>query len=446
VILTLPYQFELRDYQRPLWQAMFVHKKRHLLALWHRRAGKTKTIINLIVAAAHIKVGAYYHLYPQAVQARRVVWRGRGADGVHFLEHFPRELLAKDPNNADMFIEFKNGSTYQLLGSDYYDTLRGGNPLGIVYDEYSIQNPSARDFLNPILIENKGWELFPYTPHGTNHGYSLYEAAKDNADWFCEKLTINESRLPSGEMVVDPKEIDVFRRSGWTEDRIQQEFYCSFTAAVPGALLAKQLAQTEKDKRIYDFPIRSDVAVDTYWDIGNLDATAIWFAQQTHEGIKIINYYECNLADMNHYINYVHDFRDKHNLTMRWHWAPHDADHHRLSVGGNKSLVEQCRALGFNFRVLPRILKKIRAIQPAQQLFSRLTFHKTNCKRGLDCLREYHLAYNDAMQCYSDQPAHNWASHGADAFLYMAQAIGTEQDKIGRNTVVKGAFRSSIFD
>ena len=77
--------------------------------------------------------------------------------------------------------------------------------------------------------------------------------------------------------MIDPKEIDVYRRSGWGEDRIQQEFYCSFRAAVPGALLAKPLAQTEKDNRIYDFPIRSDVAVDTYWDIGNLDATAIWF-------------------------------------------------------------------------------------------------------------------------------------------------------------------------
>ena len=56
-------------------------------------------------------------------------------------------------------------------------------------------------------------------------------------------------------------------------------------------------------------------------------------------------------------------------------------------------------------------------------------FHKRNCKRGLECLRDYHAKFNQAMNFYSDAPEHNWASHGADAYLYMAQEVKQAKEK-----------------
>lgn len=425
---------------------MFVDKKRHFVCVWHRRAGKTRLVVNMAVASSQLRVGAYYYLLPLLNQARRVIWRGMGSDGIPFIDHFPKELLAKPPNNADMFIEFKNGSTFQLLGADKYDALLGGNPLQIIYDEYATQNPAAREFLIPILAENKGQEVFIFTPRGTNHGFTLFNNAKENPEWFCELLTVEDTRRPDGTPVVDVRDIDTYRKSGWSEDRIQQEFYCSFTAAVRGAYFSPQLKRMEEDKRIYDFPIRTDIPVDTYWDLGALDATAIWFSQERHDGIFAINYYENHLVDMNHYIHKLQEFQQEHNIVYRHHFAPHDGAHKRLSLDGNKSLVDQCRELGLNFIVLPRINKKSRAIEQGRQLFNRVTFHKTNCKRGLDCLREYHAHYNEAMQYFSPEPEHNWASHGADAYLYMAQAILQER----RHTVgaqrERAVFRSSIYD
>jgi len=447
MIITLPYQFELRDYQRPLWQAMFVDKIRKFICVWHRRSGKTKLVTNMIVSQAYLRVGAYYYYFPTRKQAHDVWWRGRGEDGKLFIDHFPPELIKKK-NESDLFIEFKNGSTFQLRGSDIHgERARSGGPVGIVYDEYSFQNPSASDDMMPALMANKGFQIYIFTPNGTNHAHQLLKSVQNNPLWFTEILTIEQTYKEDGSPIITQEALQEERDCGkYTEDFLQQEFYCSFNAAVKGAYFGPQLDRTEKDKRIVDFPIRTDIPVDTYWDLGAADATAIWFSQETHEGLFAIYYYENHLMDMNHYIHKIQEFQQKHNIVYRHHFAPHDGAHKRLSLDGNKSLVEQCRQLGLNFIVLPRINKKSRAIEQGRQLFKRVTFHKTNCKRGLDCLREYHAHYNEAMQYFSPEPEHNWASHGADAYLYMAQAILQER----RNTIgvqrEKAVFRSSIYD
>lgn len=446
MIITLPYQFELRDYQRPFWKAMFVDKKRKFICVWHRRAGKTKLVTNIILAQAYLRVGGYYHYFPTRQQAEDVWWKGRGEDGLLFIDHFPPSLIKKI-NVAKLFIEFNNGSTFQLRGSDIHgERARGGGPVGVIYDEYSYQNPYGADPLLPALIANKGFEIFIFTPNGTNHAHQLLKKVQNNPNWFTEILTIDQTYKEDGSRIITQDDLQDQRDRGKSEDFLQQEYYCSFTAAVKGAYFGPQLARVEKDNRIYDFPIRTDVPVDTYWDLGALDATAIWFAQERHEGIFAINYYENHLMDMNHYIHKLQEFQAAHNIVYRHHFAPHDGAHKRLSLDGNKSLVQQCRELGLNFIVLPRINKKSRAIEQGRQLFNRVTFHKTNCKRGLDCLREYHAHYNEAMQYFSPEPEHNWASHGADAYLYMAQAILQES----RHTVgaqrERSVFTSSIFD
>ena len=154
-----------------------------MMLIWHRRAGKTKFSINLISAASQQRVGAYYYLFPRLTQARRVIWEGRGEDGVRFLDHFPPQII-KSVDNTDMKIEFKNGSIFRLLGTDNgnYDSIVGGNALGILYDEYAQQNPAARDYMLPMLAENEGWEIFIGTPRGTNHFYELYEIVQDNKE------------------------------------------------------------------------------------------------------------------------------------------------------------------------------------------------------------------------------------------------------------------------
>ncbi len=434
-VITLPYKFTPRDYQWPAMNAFVGEEFRHFCLLWHRRAGKTKICVNFIVAAAQKRVGSYFYLLPQLKQARRSVWENRGADGIRFIDHFPPGLISKI-NNTEMLIEFKCGSIVRFLGSDAYDRLMGTNPLGVLYDEYSLQNPYAREYLIPIIAENGGFEIFIYTPRGGNHGYKLYQESKNNPLWFTQALTVNDTTRHDGSRVITEEVIDEFRKSGWSEDKIEQEFYLSFTAAVTGAYFAKQLQLCEQQNRIFDFPYDTSYPVYTFWDLGLRDATAIWWAQFKEDGIYVINYYENKNEPLNHYINVVHDFREKNKIIYAKHVAPHDVQ--KRDAFTAKTLLTQASEIGFDFFRLPRINNKPRHIELGRSIFSQLKFHLTFTARGLDCLREYHAKYNEIMGVFSVEPEHNWAADGADAFLYMAQYF-KDHHKVGGGKILYNA-------
>ncbi len=440
-LIKLPHKITLRSYQKEAWNAFFKHKKKHMLLIQHRRAGKTNFSVNVVAAASQQRVGAYYYLLPTLRQARRVVWEGRGKEGVRFIDHFPPSMIKKT-NNVEMKIEFWNGSIFRLLGTDRlnYDSLVGGNPLGIIYDEFALQNPVGRDYLLPIIGENDGWEMIISTPRGTNHLFELYDQVKDNDRWYTSLLTVDDTKTNAGERIISDQAIGDLRDSGWSEDKIQQEFYCSFTAAVTGAYYSVQLKQAEAEGRIRDYPIQTNIPIDTFWDIGYRDSTAVWIAQFHMDEIRVIAYYENSGEPIAHYINWIKDFRDRHNLTFGYHYGPHDIEHKNAAVG--KSVSDIAREVGFRFeRALPKIPRVQTGIELARSIFSRCLFHKSNCKRGLDCLREYHKKYNDKMQSFSDNPEHNWASHGSDAFRTMAEAMNHRR-KSGRPQIIN----TGIFD
>lgn len=421
--IVLPYNVELREYQKKAWNAFFKDKFRHHLLIWHRRAGKSKLSVNIIAAASQQRVGAYYYLFPQLKQARTAIWEGRGKDGIPFRDHFPKAIV-KHVDNSEMKIVFKNGSIFRLLGTDKgsYDRMMGTNPIGVLYDEYAQHDPLARDYLLPILAENDGWEIIISTPRGHNHLYELYQTTQDHPDWFINVLTINDTKREDGSPIVDKSTLDGLQKSGWSDDKIEQEFYCSFEAANRGAYFSRQLKAATQDARIKDFPIDTSLPIYTYWDLGYRDATSIWIAQHYRDEIRLIAYYENNNEALSHYINWLKDFRDRHNVTFGKHFGPHDVENKSLGTG--KSTKELAFELGFRFEPrIKRIEQKQAAIEMARNVFSRCYFHKTNTKRGLDCLREYHKQYNESMGTFSDRPVHNWASHGADAFMTLAQAV-----------------------
>ena len=417
-IIDLPYKFKPRNYQKALFNAFFSQKKKRLLSIWHRRAGKDKCCLNLVIAATQQRVGIYYYLFPELKQARRDIWKGMDNDGMRFIDHFPKELI-KHIDNAEMSIEFHNGSIFYLCGSDRYNALMGSNPVGVILAEYSLQNPRAWDFMRPMMAGNNGWAIFQYTPRGRNHGFKLYNTIKDNDDWFNEILTVDDTEDECGNPVISKEAIQMERASGMSEDLIRQEFYCDFNAAIHGAYFSLQLARAEKDNHIKDFPIDRNLLVYTYWDIGYRDATGIWFIQTKNEYLYAIHYYENQGQDLMHYINYIAEFKVKHEIVYGKHYSPHDGAKHEFGTG--LTIIQKAAQLGLHFQLVPRIQYKIDAIEMARSIFNKFIFHKTNCAFGLDCLREYHKAFNEAMEVYSEQPVHNWASHCADGFQQIAQ-------------------------
>lgn len=221
--LSIPYRYTPRNYQIQFLSAMDSGKKRACL-VWHRRCGKTRTVLNLVVKKMFERIGTYFHCFPEYGQGRKVLWDGIAGDAMKYLDHFPRQIVAHR-RNQEMQITLVNGSIYQIIGADNYDSVIGANPVGLVFDEWAISDkyPTAWDYFRPILVENGGWAVFPYTPRGMNHGYTLYEMAKNNPEWFCQRLTIEDTD------VVSISDIQAERDAGMSDDMIAQEFYCDFT-------------------------------------------------------------------------------------------------------------------------------------------------------------------------------------------------------------------------
>lgn len=326
-----------------------------------------------------------------------------------------------------MLIELKNGSIIQIIGTDDIDRIVGTNPIGCVFSEYSLQNPRAWDMLRPILAENGGWAVFNYTPRGKNHGYDLYEMAKDNPKWFTQILTVDDTGAISKEAIEEE------RASGMDEDLIQQEFYCSFNAAIQGSYYARQIQRAEDDGRITSVPYMAEIPVHTYWDLGVGDSTAIWFVQLVGNEIRIIDYYEASGEGLPYYARVLQD----RGYIYGQHFAPHDIQVREL--GSGLSRLETARSLGINFQIV-KSMPLDDGINASRVIFNRCWFDKEKAKQGLNCLINYRKEYDEKRKEYKNVPLHDWSSHGADAFRYMSIAIGSRSGNPLGNTINKNRF------
>lgn len=416
--LTLPYNFDLRDYQEDLFNARFIEKKKRLVCVWHRRAGKSKCAINILVSAAVERPGIYYHMFPELTQARKVIWNGIDSEGFRYINHIPRALV-KRINNQEMLVELWNGSIIQLASADRYNAVMGSNPLGIVFDEFSLCNPLSWHYLRPILAENGGWALFIYTPRGHNHGFDLYDNNKHSDDWFVQSLNCNITKRIDGSRVVTEEIIAEERKSGMPEELIQQEFYCSFESSLVGAYYSKELEKAKEEKRIGKFPINPRLPLISFWDIGVHDPTAIWIMQPDGNKCYMVGYYENNNEGVEHYIDYLHKFSMKCGAKFIKHFAPHDVKAREWTT--NRSRFETARSLGINFIIVKNIAFQD-GIQAARTMFPVTYFDENNCSIGIRFLHEYRRKYSEERKIFDDKEDHNYAAHCAASFRYYAVA------------------------
>ena len=273
--VQIPFRFTPRPYQIPLYNCIANGYKR-AVAVWHRRAGKDKTLINITAKEALKRTGSYYYFFPSYKQGRKILWDGMDRDGFPFAGHIPQEIREKT-NDQEMRIKLKNGSIIQIVGTDDIDAIVGSNPVGCIFSEYALQKPQAWEFIRPILAENEGWAIFNSTPRGLNHFHEIYQTAMREPDWFSELLTIDDTK------VLTEGDIQKERDEGMPEYLIQQEYYCSFVASSENIYIPLQLA-LEAAKRVnpaatYQFaPIVMGVDVARFGD----DRSVIYIRQGLH--------------------------------------------------------------------------------------------------------------------------------------------------------------------
>lgn len=407
--ITVPYNFQPRSYQMNLLKARDNGFNR-LVCVWHRRAGKDKTLINIIAKEMFKTVGTYYYFFPTYKQGKKILWNGIDKDGFKFINHIPKELI-KRKDETEMLIETINGSVFQIIGTDNVDSIVGTNPIGCVFSEYSLQDPIAWGYIRPILAENGGWAIFNFTSRGKNHAYDLVEYAKTQSDWFLEILTADDTNVFTPEQL--RKEREQYILEDGDDLRFLQEYYCSFLGSIQGSYFGKQIADAEKEGRIKSVPVNRSIPVHTVWDLGVGDATAIWFYQQVGNEIRLVDYLEAQGEGLDYYIREL----QLKGYVYGNHYAPHDIEVREFSSGISR--LETARKLGINFKIVPN-LSIDDGIQASRIILNRCWFDTDKTKRGLDALRQYHKEYDDKRKCYKNHPEHDWSSHGSDAFRYLA--------------------------
>jgi phage terminase large subunit len=412
--ITIPNNWQPRGYQRRIWKYLCDGGKR-AVPVWHRRSGKDEVFLHWSAVAAMERQGNYWHMLPEAAQARKAIWDAVNPhSGKRRIdEAFPMQIRAST-NATEMKIQFVNGSIWQLVGSDNFNSLVGSPPVGLVFSEYALANPRAWDYLRPILAENGGWAAFPSTPRGKNHLHDLFQMAKTNPLWFAEQLTINHTGVISQEIIAEE------RRSGMTEDEIQQEYFVSFDAAIKGAYYGVLMREAEEDGRICNVPHDPRLKVHTAWDLGIGDSTSIWFVQVHSSECRVIDYYESFGNGLEHYAKTL---KEGHRAKYQYgdHILPHDAAVADLSTG--KARIQTLNELGISGRILNREGNIDDGISAARGLLPRCWFDTTKCAHGIEALKQYRCDYDEERKIFSNRPRHDWTSHAADAFRYLARGL-----------------------
>jgi phage terminase large subunit len=364
---------------------------------------------------------AYWHMLPEMSQARKAVWDAvNPRTGIRRIdEAFPREIIKRQREN-EMFLELINGSTWQVVGSDNYQSLVGSPPAGLVFSEWALSDSASWAYLRPIIRDSDGWALFITTPRGRNHAHTFYQQARADENWFAEILPATKTNVFTKE-ALDEEKREYIAQYGADEGLaiFNQEYMCSFESPMSGSYYGSLMEQAEHDGRIGKVNFDPLVPVHTAWDLGFSDNTAIWLMQLVGKEIHAVDYIENSGVALNWYVAELEKRRNKHQCIWGSHILPHDAAAHEL--GSGRSRVEQLRSLGINPRVVPA-QSVMDGISAVRTMLPAMWFDRDRCKRGIEALQQYRRSYDDKRKMYNDRPYHDWASNGADAMRYWAMA------------------------
>ncbi len=405
-----PYQQEVIDWFRPK-----DHKSgrggggKRAVEVWHRRAGKDRVATFIESELAFSRVGLYWHALPEYAQARRVIWDAITKDGQRLIDTaFPPEICKR--HEHEMKITLPNGSIWQPVGADNFNSLVGSNPVHVTYSEYALMAPAAREYLRPIIAENDGSELFISTPRGYNHFFDLYEFARTSEHWHTSRLSVYDTKVIPDAVLDEEKKT-------MPEELFRQEFECDFSAANVGAILGRWIEQAEKDGRVSD-DVEYDEAgaeVEISSDIGFRDTATWWFWQRRSDGFALVDYDEDTGMDAPEWTVRLKERLSGRNMKLGRIWLPHDA---RAKTFATKhSVIEQfLESFGSDkCRIVPQT-KKLDKINAARHVLPTCHFNKTRCHKGLMGLRAWSFEWNADTRQFSRDPKHDWASHPGDGF------------------------------
>lgn len=403
-------------YPRSVWLPLHQSTARWRVAVAHRRAGKTVALINECIKGAltcrHPNPRLSY-VAPYLKQAKQIAW--------DYLKRYSRAIDGVTFNEAELRADFANGGRVTIYGADNGDSLRGLYHDGVILDEFGDMDPAVwTEVIRPALSDRKGWAVFAGTPRGKNEFYNVRNRGlRGDADWWTTILKASETGILTDADLTDA-------RSSMTQEAYAREYECDFDASVEGAYYATEMAKVDADKRITRVPVEPTVKVDTWWDLGISDATAIWCVQDVGHERRIIDYIEVSGEGLAQIVKRL----DATDYRFGRHILPHDAAARELGTGVSRT--ETLAKMGLrNVEIVPQqdVADGINAVR---LMLSRCWFDAERCARGIEALKQYRREWDGKRQVWRERPLHDWASHAADSFRYgaMSRPIITTAPKL----------------
>ncbi|MCY1235821.1 hypothetical protein D9M72_484510 [compost metagenome] len=269
-----------------------------------------------------------------------------------------------------------------------------------------------------MLEENNGWAMFITTPRGRNHAHAMYEMAKKNPRWFAEVSSIHETGALSPTQLADSlAEYIALYGEDIGRAQFEQEYECSFNAAILGAFYAREMVAVRREGRIADIEAIPGRPVHRAWDIGVKDDTSIWWFQVVGTQVFILDCYSQSGVGLDHYADVVHKRHAEHGWQLGIDFVPHDAKVKEWGTG--RTRVETMREYGLNPELVPNATK-MDGINAARQTLARCVFHPRTEDQGISALEQYRREWDDDKKTFKASEVHDWSSHLSDAFRYMA--------------------------
>lgn len=392
------------------------------MAIWHRRAGKDEVVLNAMRELAWKNPGTYWHCFPEQKQARKAIWNGvNGHTGKRrIFEAFPNSII-KRMQDDDMFIELTNGATFQLIGSDRYDSTVGSGPKGIAYSEWALSNPSAWAYHSPMIRESGGFAAFITTPRGNNHAKTMFDRAKGNDAWFSELLTIEDTNALSAEDIAEAlSEYQDLHGAELGHSIFEQEYMCSFSGAMVGAYWGADIVKAEREGRIVETGIDESQPVHTAWDLGKAVNNPIWCFQVINGRINVVDFYRPDSDDLSDWCVWLNskgytgdDYVPDDVLDPVW--------------GSKHTRWDMLKA----HKRKPRLVKRIavaEGIHAGREAIKICRFHAGSDERGervglgVEGLKNYRREWDDELKTFRENPVKDWAEHIGSSWRYLGLA------------------------
>jgi len=407
-VITIPYA--PRALQAEFHDAFAAQRPRASCLVCHRRFGKSVMTVNELIrglmTSPH-ESPRFAFIAPYLKQAKDIAW-----DYVH---RFTAPIPGVEYNESELRVDLPGDRRLRLYGADNPDSIQGIYLDGVVMDEYQLTSPRLfGQIVRPMLADRQGWVIFSGKPLGRNHFYDLYRAMESDPRRLTRLYRASETGILSNEELHDMR----YGPPAMTTDEYAQELECSWEAAIQGAYYAREMEACRADGRIKPLTWEPPLPVDTYWDLGFSDATAIVFAQRVGREIHVLDYLEASGQGLAYYVREL----NQRPYLYGHHYLPHDAGHAQQGLEG-RTLADQAKALGLRPITVLGQTDVMAGINQARLIFPRCWFDSRKADRLVEVLAQYRCQWDDKKQSFRPEPLHDWASHGADAFRYMAVSL-----------------------